>query len=262
MVFSLFKLPTPTLLCTFLAHGIAYCVFWEYWSNRRKFQRAPNRYACYVYLCLWTVSIAINCTPSNEQSFHLHASFTQPCKHMASTNLPLCSIIVSFLLRFSHKHKIISIISLLKTIFLGALFFLQILPQIFFHYFEEKLLKIVILGGTPLFLFLSCTFNSPHSGVHASNSTETTLVSITSKLCVASIRNPHLLSYLQHLTELMGLSSLKHCLNLASRMLTAMDFLLSNRLLLLKLFYAVVSSPHLCLNLECSRTKYLNHLSF
>ena len=143
MVFSLFKLPTPTLLCTFLAHGIAYCVFWEYWSNRRKFQRAPNRYACYVYLCLWTVSIAINCTPSNEQSFHLRASFTQPCKHMASTNLPLCSIIVSFLLRFSHKHKIISIISLLKTIFLGALFFLQILPQIFFHYFEEKLLKIV-----------------------------------------------------------------------------------------------------------------------
>ena len=215
-----------------------------------------------MYLCLWTVSIAINCTPSHDQSFHLRASFTQPCKHIASTNLPLCPTIVSFLLRFSHKHKIISIISLLKTIFLGALFFLHILPQIFFHYFEEKLLKVVVLSGTPLFLFLFCNFNSPHSGFHASNSTEMTLVNVTSKRCVASIHSLHLLSYLQHLTELMGPSSLKHHLNLASRMLTAMDFLLSNRLLLLKLFYAVVSSPHLSLNLECSRTKYLNHLSF
>lgn len=149
--------------------------------------------------------------------------------------------------------------SLLKTIFLGALFFLQILPQIFFHYFEEKLLKIVVLSGTPFFLSLSCTFNSPHSGFHASNSTEMTLVNIT---LVASIRSPHLLSYPQHLTELMGLSSWKHCLNLASSMLTAMDFLLSNRLLLLKLLYAVLSSPRPSLNLECSRTKYLNNFSF
>lgn len=58
--------------------------------------------------CAYELSIAINCTPSDDQSFHLHASFAQAHKHIASTNLPLCSITVSFLLRFSHKHKIIS----------------------------------------------------------------------------------------------------------------------------------------------------------
>lgn len=152
----------------------------------------------------------------------------------------------------------------LKTILLGFFSFPQII-----HHICSAAQNTSPHQHSLISLAFFFTLNSFHSSFHASNATKIFLVNVTNKLCTAFILSLHLLTYQKHLTDLKGLSSLKHCLNLASSMhngFSPKSQVVHSEVFLfyfvLGVFLAALFSTCLSLKLECFRAQSLDHFPF